>query len=152
MNGPACANAYFIPPRRLRTHLRAAAERGVEVRVVANSKTSTDSAPVYYAGLNFYKEFIGGGVQIYEYQGDQTLHSKVMLIDEEVALVGSYNLDPRSAIDNSESMVLIRDSAAVDDLHYALQQDLANATLATDDIPWSELAKARLHRVVEPLL
>ena len=146
------ANAYFIPPRRLRTHLRAAAERGVEVRVVANSKTSTDSSPVYYAGLNFYKELIRGGVEIYEYNGTETLHSKVMLIDGEVALIGSYNLDPRSAIDNSESMVLVRDSQAVADLQDALQEDIMNSTLATDDIPWTELAKARLHRIAEPLL
>lgn len=146
------ANAYFVPPRRLRTHLRAAAARGVEVRVISNSKTSTDSPLVYYAGLNFYKELIRAGVEIYEYDGDQTLHSKVMLVDGEVALVGSYNLDPRSAMDNSESIVLIRESGAVEELERALAEDLANSTLASDDIPLTDLARARLHRIVEPAL
>ena len=144
--------AYFIPPRRLRKHLRAAAERGVEVKVVTNSKDSTDSATVYYAGLNYYKELIQSGVQIYEYDGNELLHSKVMLIDYELGVVGSYNLDPRSAIDNSECMLLIRNSQSIPDLNEAIDEDIADSTLASDDISVSDMIKARASRMAEPLL
>lgn len=144
--------AYFIPPRRLRKHLRAAAERGVDVTVVTNSKESTDFTTMYYASLNYYKELIGAGVRIYEYNGVELLHSKVMLIDDEMAVVGSYNLDPRSAIDNSETMMLIRRCPSVVQLKRAIEEDIAGSTLASDDIPMSDMILARAARITEPLL
>lgn len=146
------ANAYFVPPRRLRKHLRAAAERGVKVRVLTNSKTSTDGWWMYYASLNYHKELIGSGIEIYQYDGTETMHSKAMVIDNELAVIGSFNLDPRSAIDNTEFLLLVHDSDTVDDLRRSIDDDITRSTLASDDIPWSELVKARAHRIVEPLL
>ncbi len=146
------ANSYFVPPRRLRRHLKAAVERGVEVRVLTNSLESTDAWWMYYASLNYYKELIGAGVQIFQYNGTETMHAKTMLIDGEMAVVGSFNLDPRSAIDNSESMLLITDGAAVEQLDQAMEADIAFSERASDDIPLSELLKAKSFRLVEPLL
>lgn len=146
------ANSYFVPPRRLRRHLKAAVERGVEVRVLTNSLESTDAWWMYYASINFYKELIGAGVQIFQYTGTETMHAKTMLIDDELAVVGSFNLDPRSAIDNSEAMVLITEGEAVEQLRQAMDEDLAVSERASDDIPIGELLKARSLRLVEPLL
>ena len=97
------ANSYFVPPRRLRKHLKAAVARGVRVVVVTNSLQSTDAWWMYYASLNYYKELIGAGIEVRHYRGTETMHAKTMLVDGEVALVGSFNLDPRSATTNSES-------------------------------------------------
>lgn len=146
------ANSYFVPPRRLRRHLKAAVARGVEVRVLTNSMESTDAWWMYYASLNYYKELLGAGIQIFQYNGTETMHAKTMLIDDELAVVGSYNLDPRSAIDNSESILLIRDGEAVGQLRDSLEDDLAFSTRATADIPLADLAKAKAMRLAEPLL
>ncbi len=146
------ANSYFVPPRRLRRHLKAAAARGVEVKVLTNSLESTDAWPMYYASLNFYKELIGAGVEIYQYGGTEAMHAKTMLIDDEVAVIGSFNLDPRSAIDNTESMLLVREGAAVQQLREAMVVDFAYSTAASADIPAGELAKAKAWRLAEPLL
>ena len=146
------ANSYFVPPRRLRRHLKAAAERGVEVRVLTNSLESTDAWWMYYASINYYKELITAGVQIFQFNGTETMHAKTMLIDDELAVIGSFNLDPRSAIDNSEAMLLVREGAAVQQLQDQMEADIANSTPATADIPFSDLLKAKSMRLVEPLL
>ncbi len=146
------ANSYFVPPRRLRVHLKAAAKRGVEVKVLTNSLESTDAWWMYYASINFYKELIGAGVKIYQYEGTETMHSKTMLIDDKMAVVGSFNLDPRSAVDNSESMLLIRDGEAVDQLKSSFVADFAFSSPASADLSVAELAKAKTLRLVEPLL
>ncbi|MEZ4462580.1 MAG: phosphatidylserine/phosphatidylglycerophosphate/cardiolipin synthase family protein [bacterium] len=146
------ANSYFVPPRRLRKHLKDAAARGVDVRVLTNSLESTDAWWMYYASINYYRELIGAGIKIYQYKGTETMHAKSMLIDNKLAVIGSYNLDPRSAVDNSESLLLLRDANAVEQLREAMDTDFAFATQASSDIPLAEMAKARGMRLAEPLL
>jgi cardiolipin synthase len=146
------ANSYFVPPRRLRKHLKAAVARGVRVVVVTNSLESTDAWWMYYASLNYYKELIGAGVEVYHYRGTETMHAKTMLVDGKVALVGSFNLDPRSAASNSEAILLVRDGEAVAELSDAFAADLAYSDLADDDISAAEWVKAKAFRLVEPLL
>ena len=146
------ANSYFVPPRRLRKHLKAAVARGVHVVVVTNSLESTDAWWMYYASLNYYKELIGAGVEVRHYRGTETMHAKTMLVDDEVGLVGSFNLDPRSATTNSEAMVLVRDGAAVSELRSAWAADVAYSDVASADLTLAEWAKAKAFRLAEPLL
>jgi cardiolipin synthase A/B len=146
------ANSYFVPPRRLRKHLKAAVARGVKVTVLTNSKESTDAWWMYYASLNYYEELIKAGIEIRQYRGTETMHAKTMLVDDTVAVVGSYNLDPRSATSNSESLVLIRDGAAVGELKRAFQIDSAFSDAASYSISAGEWVKAKAFRLTEPLL
>ncbi len=146
------SNSYFVPPRRLRHHLKEAVKRGVKVKVLTNSKTSTDAVWMYYASINYYRELISAGIEIYQYKGTETMHSKTMLVDDEVAVVGSFNLDPRSCVDNSEAMVLIHNGNAVRELDSAMDVDFNFATKATADFSRVEILKARSFRLVEPLL
>ena len=146
------SNVYFVPPRRLRKHLKAAEERGVDVKVITNSKTSTDGIWMYYASLNYYRELLEAGVEIYEYQGVELMHAKTMVVDGKVGVIGSFNIDPRSAVDNSESLLIVREDAVIAELLESYQVDLANSTLASGDIPLSEMLKAKAHRLIEPLL
>lgn len=146
------ANSYFVPPNRMRKHLKAAVARGVSVKVLTNSLESTDAWWMYYASINYYKELIGAGIEIHQYMGTETMHAKTMLIDDELAVVGSYNLDPRSAVDNSESILLIHEGEAVGQLRQAMDVDFAYSTLATTKIPFADMVKARSLRLAEPLL
>lgn len=146
------ANSYFVPPRRLRKHLKAAVARGVRVVVLTNSLESTDAWWMYYASLNYYQELIGAGIEVRQYRGTETMHAKTMLVDGEVAVVGSFNLDPRSAASNSEALVVIRDGAVVDELADAFAADLAYADVADADLTAAEWVKAKAFRLAEPLL
>ena len=101
-------NAYFVPPRELREALIAAAKRGVEVRVMTNSRDSNDFAAGTDAARYFYDDMINAGVKIYEKHGG-TLHSKTATFDGAYSIVGSANLNGRSKGRDSESVVAVRD-------------------------------------------
>ncbi|HEY5946866.1 MAG TPA: phosphatidylserine/phosphatidylglycerophosphate/cardiolipin synthase family protein, partial [Kofleriaceae bacterium] len=146
------ANSYFVPPARLRKHLKAAVARGVRVVVVTNSLHSTDAWWMYYASLNYYKELLGAGIEIYQYRGTETLHSKTMLIDGKLASIGSFNLDPRSAGSNSEALMLVRDGAAVGELAADFTAMLAYSDPASPEISAADWVKAKAFRLAEPLL
>ena len=146
------ANSYFVPPRRLRKHLAAAAARGVRVTVLTNSLGSTDAWWMYYASLNYYEELLGAGIAIHQARGSETMHAKTMLVDDTIAVIGSFNLDPRSAASNSEALVVVQDGAAVGELAADLAAGLADSDLATDDISAADWLKAKAFRLVEPLL
>jgi phosphatidylserine/phosphatidylglycerophosphate/cardiolipin synthase-like enzyme len=146
------ANSYFVPPRRLRKHLKAAVARGVRVVVVTNSLGSTDAWWMYYASLNYYKELIGAGIEVYQYRGTETLHAKTMLVDGKLAVVGSYNLDPRSAASNSEAIVTIQNGAAVGELATDFQAMLNYSDRVSADISAADWIKAKAFKLAEPLL
>ena len=139
-------------PRRLRKHLKAAVARGVRVVVMTNSLHSTDAWWMYYASLNYYKELIGAGIEVYQYRGTETMHSKTMLVDGKLAVIGSYNLDPRSAASNSEALVTVRDGAAVEALAADYQRMLDYSDRVSADISAADWLKAKAFRIVEPLL
>lgn len=129
-------NAYFLPSAEFADAIRAAATRGVRVIILSNSPETNDLPEMTMVGRSYYRDILtineaprtresGGGVQIWEWQGrryDQkrrtegTIHAKYAVFDRRYALVGSYNLDPRSEKLNSETAVVFES----DDLSTAL--------------------------------
>jgi len=106
--------------------LAAARQRGVRIRVLTNSLASTDVVPVHSGYAPQRKQLIAAGLEIYELQPDAalhpgtdenprevptTLHAKSGTVDD-VAFIGSANLDQRSSRLNTE-MIMIVQSAAV---------------------------------------
>ena len=92
-------NAYFVPDPQLLSALKAAAQRGVDVKLILPSQT--DSWLVFHAGRRYYSRLLRAGVKIYQRRG-VILHSKTALIDGVWATVGSTNLDWRSFLHNQE--------------------------------------------------
>jgi cardiolipin synthase len=84
---------YFLPERQLLGCLQAAALSGVDVRVMIPEKNNWSL--VQWALQHNMAELLGAGVQILR-RPPPFAHSKCMLIDDDYALVGSSNLDPRS--------------------------------------------------------
>lgn len=69
---------------------------------------ATSPNPVAYSGYIIdRKKLLSIGTSIYEYQGEHSIHGKSYLIDNELSMVGSYNLDPRSTYINTEVMLVI---------------------------------------------
>src|SRR5690606_32352417 len=121
---------YFVPGDDMKAAFRRALERGVKVRVLTNSLASND-APLAHAGYARHrKELLAMGVQLYELRSVQSgarstlrgtagqitgtsgqsramLHTKLMVVDGQLTVVGSMNLDMRSQLQNTEIALLV---------------------------------------------
>ncbi|MGJ7574927.1 phospholipase D family protein [Variovorax sp. RB2P76] len=130
---------YFVPGKDMLQAFSAARARGVRIRVLTNSLASND-APVAHVGYARHREaLLKMGVELYELRSEQTsfgsvfgstgssgggssgtgsiagasramLHSKVLVMDGRLLVVGSMNLDLRSQLQNTEIALLIRSS------------------------------------------
>ncbi len=97
----------------IRDAILSALDRGVHVTMLTNSLKSTDQLGVYAAYQNNKRRLLRRGVELYEYKGPGTLHTKAMVVDNHVTMIGSYNFDARSDRHNLEIAVAIcgRESA-----------------------------------------
>ena len=118
------ASPYVVPDEPMLAALRSAAHRGVDVRLLVPERG--DSRLVAAAGRAFQAELLASGVQIWEY-GPAMLHAKTLVVDRELALVGSANLDNRSFRLNFEVAAAIYDGGAADCLAAWFAEDLAVA-------------------------
>ena len=103
---------YFLPPEGMLNALKAAAIRGVDVRVMMSEKS--DVPLVQYASKSFIKEMLKAGVKVYFYTKG-FLHSKLMIFDDSLTLIGSANFDSRSFEQNFEIEAFIYDSKVTED-------------------------------------
>jgi cardiolipin synthase len=115
------ANAYFCPDEELRAALKAAARRGVRVRIIVPSKS--DHEIMIAAARSTYADLLNAGVEIYEYQPTM-LHAKTALVDGCWATVGSCNLDSRSLSFNYEANIGISSRRIVRTLERTFKRDL----------------------------
>jgi cardiolipin synthase len=97
--------AYFAPHDDLIDELCAAARRGVKVRLMLPGRCDVNL--LITAQRAFYETLMTAGVQIYERQG-VILHAKTMVVDGQISMIGSTNLDYRSIEYNLELSALIR--------------------------------------------
>lgn len=100
------ACAYFFPGARFRRALVQAARRGVRVRLLLQGRV--EYAVPHYAAHAFYDELLAAGIEIVEYRAS-FLHAKVAVIDD-VATVGSSNIDPFSLLVAREANVFVFDA------------------------------------------
>ena len=113
------ANAYFFPGYRLLKALRQAARRGVRVDLILQGEP--DMPLVKRATDLLYAQLVREGVRIHEYC-ERPMHTKVALVDDHWATVGSSNLDPLSLSFNLEANVMIRDATFNSELRGRLQK------------------------------
>lgn len=115
---------YFIPTRAQLAAINAASLRGVRVDILLPGKNNLPY--VAWASNAFLFELLEHQTHIY-FQPPPFVHSKMLLIDDEYALVGSANIDPRSLRLNFEFNVEIFDNSTVAELirHFDLSRDAA---------------------------
>lgn len=94
------ATPYLVPDEAVRTALTTAALSGVDVRILTQNNRPDHWIP-YWAARYFTDELLNVGVRIYQFQPGM-MHAKMMLVDRELASVGSANLDTRSLALNFE--------------------------------------------------
>ncbi len=106
-------NPYFIPNKVLLEALKMAVLRGIEVTVIVPQKT--DSRMAKYSMYANFEDLLKTGVKIRILEG-HFLHSKLIIIDEEIASVGSGNFDYRSFEHNYEANIIIYDQEIAKEL------------------------------------
>ncbi|MBT8162022.1 MULTISPECIES: cardiolipin synthase [Arthrobacter] len=103
---------YFVPDDSLLYAITTAAQRGVEVELFVSEKG--DQFLVDHAQRSYYEALLEAGVRIYLYRAPYVLHAKHFTIDDEVAVLGSSNMDMRSFSLNMEVSVMLLGAKAVD--------------------------------------
>ncbi|RHW43226.1 cardiolipin synthase [Neobacillus notoginsengisoli] len=87
------ASPYFIPDEDIKSALQIAALSGIDVRILMPNKP--DKRIVFHASRSYFPDLLEAGVKIYEYQHG-FMHSKIVIVDSELASIGTSNMDMRS--------------------------------------------------------
>jgi cardiolipin synthase A/B len=115
------ATPYFIPSPSIQTALRIAARKGIQVRLMVPE--TNDGFLTQYATQSYFPELLRAGIEIYSYQKG-FLHKKILIVDGDLASIGTANFDMRSFHLNFEVNLFLSgtDSTAVLVNHF--QEDL----------------------------
>jgi len=119
---------YLITTELAQNLFRKAVERGVKIRILTNSLASTDNIEAFSSYQTDRKKLLNTGIRIFEFRPDAAerikimtgelqekldhkpifgLHAKSMVIDNQITVIGTFNLDPRSANLNTECVVIV---------------------------------------------
>ncbi len=119
------ANAYFVPSPGLISLLLEKQLQGVDVRIMAAGK-KTDHPEVLREQRATYPKLLEAGVRIWEYE-PSLLHSKTMLVDDHLSVVGSINLDRLSLAAMEEGSLVMSDPRVVAELVKHWEADITRS-------------------------
>ncbi len=144
---------YFIPNETIMNAMKFAALRGVDIRLLVPG--ISDSHLVNAASCSNYQELLKVGVRIYRYQKG-FVHAKTMVVDDNISIIGTANMDIRSYDLNFEINALAYDQKLNEELAVTFMNDLKDAT-ELDLEQWIQRNKLvkfgeTLARLVSPLL
>jgi putative cardiolipin synthase len=121
--------AYLIPNGGGIDNISHLIDKGVRVRIMTNSSLSNNHLTVHAHYMKYRKPLIRAGAELHELRADAELlnhyrevdsriadshaglHTKALVVDGRISVIGSYNMDPRSRIWNSEIALLVRSEA-----------------------------------------
>ena len=161
---------YFVPGERMMKQFADLRARKVRVRVLTNSLASNDAPAAHVGYAKYRQALLALGVDLYEMRAEQqgtfrsfgssalaggsgagsvggstgasraSLHSKVVVIDDRLLVVGSMNLDLRSQLQNSEVAIVIRNRAISLEATKLIEPTLAagayRVQLVNDQLVW----------------
>jgi cardiolipin synthase A/B len=114
------ASPYFVPDQAVCSALQLAALRGVKIRIMLPLKP--DKLLVYLASYSYLYQLSLPNIRFFRYE-DGFMHQKVVLVDHDLALVGTANVDNRSFYLNFEIGVLVHDMVFARDVEQMLEAD-----------------------------
>lgn len=146
------ASPYFVPDVHVLTAIKHAALKGVDVRILVPD--NIDHKTVWLAAFAYFDEVRETGAQIWRYT-DGFMHQKAVLVDDSMAAVGTTNMDNRSFVLNFETMAVMFDPRAADDLEDMFKTDFAKSFLldkTLNEQPLHIRIGAPITRLFSPLL
>ena len=132
-------------------------ERGVEVTILTNSLCSTDNLEAFNGYQRIRAELLHAGVQVYEYRPDAAirkqlitaekqqragyvpvfgLHAKSMVVDHHTVVIGTFNLDPRSANLNTECVAIMRSAPMAEQVEALMREELKAENAWHTTVDW----------------
>ena len=144
---------YFVPSPEVIAALQLAALRGVDVRILLPLKP--DHKLVYLASFYYLRELDMPGIRFFRYEPG-FLHQKALLIDDDLAAVGTANADNRSFSLNFELMMYVVEPEFVKSVERMLEEDFAQSRpVASDELDHRRLPfrlAVHLARLLSPVL
>ena len=146
------SSPYFVPDSTVLTALQLAALRGVEVRLLLPERI--DHLLPMLSSYSYYESLALAGIEVWRYLPG-FLHQKALLVDNELAAVGSVNVDYRSFHLNFELVVMVTDRAFCGQVEAMMSADFARSRLV--DLaeygrrPWWFKLAVRLARLCSPV-
>lgn len=128
--------AYFVPGKSGTHDLIMGAKNGIDINILTNSLSSTDASVVYSGWDRYRDDLIKNGIKVYEFRNEgykvynrhnsgASLHSKTIVVDDKISWIGSFNLDGRSAIYNTEVIAAFFNEEFAKILRSAMEQDMS---------------------------
>lgn len=135
---------YLITSELSQNLFREAVDRGVKIRILTNSLASTDNLEAFASYQSDRKTLLETGVQIFEFKPDAAirkkimmselqstleyapifgLHAKSMVVDAKIAVIGTFNLDPRSANLNTECVTIIHSEKVAKEVLSGMEEE-----------------------------
>lgn len=144
---------YFVPDEALLMAMSNAAKRGIDVTLIVPRRL--DSAMARYAGESNFQTLLESGVRITRYQAG-LLHTKAIIIDDDISFIGTVNMDMRSFYLNLELTIVIYDAV----FQKSLAKVINNYLDHSDDVElsrWKERGvyhrfKENIFRLASPML
>jgi len=147
------ASPYLVPDQATLVALKFAARRGVDVRIMIPA--ASDHMIVYLAAFSFLEEMNEAGIKVLRYLPG-FLHQKVVLVDDQIAGVGTVNLDQRSFRLNFEVTAFSTGSGFVRDVEQMFERDFGSCAAAGPDDytgkPFLHRFAIRASRLFSPIL
>ncbi len=131
------SSAYLVPGKLGVKDMIEAKNKGMVVKVLTNSLSSTDVPPAYSAWRKYRDILAKNGVDVFEYRKEgykvksysgsgASLHSKVLVFDDEITWVGSFNIDPRSALYSTEVVAAFNNKDFAIKMREYIEKDMSN--------------------------
>jgi len=156
---------YLVTTELSQRLFQKAIARGVEIKILTNSLTSTDNLEAFSGYKREREKLLEIGVQIFEFKPDAAiryevmtgalqktidfkpifgLHAKSMVIDQYTSVIGTFNLDPRSANLNTECVAIVRDAQIGNQLYQTMEEEFKeeNAWKITSEFNPDDLASS----------
>jgi cardiolipin synthase C len=136
---------YLVTTDLGKNLFKEAVARGVKVKILTNSILSNDNLEAFSGYQRDREKLLATGARIFEFKPDAAvrkkvmtgalqkkmnytpvfgLHAKTMVIDGEITVIGTFNLDPRSANLNTECVTIIHSKAVTADVQQGIEEEL----------------------------
>jgi cardiolipin synthase C len=161
---------YLITTEVGQNLFASAIKRGVSVKILTNSLGSTDNLEAFSGYQRDRKKLLQSGVKIFEFRPDAAirkkimtgalqekmnytpifgLHAKSMVIDDEITVIGTFNLDPRSANLNTECVTIIKNKQITKEVKTGMELELAPENAWETTLKWNPDGEVELKKRIK---
>ena len=125
---------YIVPTKKMiSTFVDQKQNKDIQVSILTNSLYSTPNPPAYSGYINHRKSIVDAGINVFEIQSEDSIHAKSFVIDNDLLLIGSFNLDSRSVNLSTESMVVVHSLESVERFEEGIQEYMDQSLLVSSE-------------------